>query len=167
MPLIHPALVHFPIALTVTAVIADTVAVAAGIPSLLPVGGWTIAIAAAGAVVAAIAGYVDMKRNTLADETHEIVHLHMKSGIALASALILVAAWRWALEAPSTGYLMIGWILVAAVALQAWLGGEIVYAHGGGVAAAGQGPMPESEAKKPSRRFIRLLTGKGNSTEHQ
>lgn len=160
MPPLHPALVHYPAALTVVAVVADTVAVAAGMPSLLPLGRWGMAIAGAGAVVAAGAGYADMKRDALAHETHEIVHLHMKSGFALATALVLVAAWRWLAEPPTILYLVIGWGLVGGIALQAWLGGEIVYAHGGGVAAAGQGTTDPQQAKKPSRRFYRMIMGK-------
>lgn len=160
MPPLHPAVVHYPIALTLVSVAADTVAVAADMPSLLAVGSWGMAIAAAGAIVAAAAGYSDMKRDDLAHETHEIVHLHMKSGFVLATALVLVAAWRWIAMPPSIAYLVVGWAIVAGIAVQAWLGGEIVYAHGGGVAAAGQGTTDPQQAKRPSRRFYRMLTGK-------
>ena len=41
--------------------------------------------------------------------------------------------------------------------LQAWLGGEIVYAHGAGVAAASQGLKPPEQAQRPSNRFYRLI----------
>lgn len=167
MPPIHPALVHFPIALTVVSVAADSWAGVGGPASLGPVGQWSIAVAAGGAVLAAIAGYWDMKRNKLAHETHEMVHLHMKFGIALATALVLGAIWRWNADAPSLVYLVAGWIIVAAIGAQAWFGGEIVYAHGGGVAAANQGSMPENEAKRPSRRLYRSLKGKAPSAEHE
>lgn len=167
MPPLHPAIVHYPVALTLVSVIADTIAVAASVPSLLPLGSWGMAIAAAGAIVAAAAGYWDMKRDNLAHETHEIVHLHMKSGLALATALVLVAVWRWVATPPATAYLLVGWALVAGIALQAWLGGEIVYAHGGGVAAAGQGTADPQEAKKPSRRFYRMLTGKDSASSSE
>ena len=165
MPPVHPAIVHYPIALTVTSIVAETVGVAAGMPSLLPVGQWTIAIAAAGALLAAGAGYWDMKRDALAHETHEIVHLHMKFGIGLVLALLMAAIWRWTVETPSAAYLIFGWIIVGGITLQAWFGGEIVYAHGGGVAAAGQGTAPESEAKRPSRRLYQLLTGKDGTSK--
>lgn len=160
MPPIHPAIVHFPIALTVVSIAADTWSRAGGPDSLAPVGQWTIAAAAAGSVLAALAGYLDMKRNHLAHETHEMVHLHMKFGIGLVVALVVAAFWRWSVPAPSAVYLIAGWIVVAAIGAQAWFGGEMVYAHGAGVAAAGQGSTSESEAKTPSRRLYRLLTGK-------
>lgn len=166
MPPIHPVFVHYPIALTFTAVLADTVGRLADIPSLLTLGRWSLPLAAIGAVLAAIAGYVDMKRSALAHETHELIHLHKKSGIALAIALPVVSGWRVALDYPSIAYLIVGWVLVAAIAVQAWLGGEIVYAHGGGVAAAGQGTMSETEAKKPSRRFFNMVSKKNGPSGH-
>lgn len=168
MPPVHPALVHYPVALAATSVIADTFAVAVGAPALLILGQWGMAIAAAGAAIAAPAGYWDMKRDDLAHETHELVHLHMKSGLVLVVVLAFAALWRWSLAEPTLLYIALAWIVLAGVAIQAWMGGEIVYAHGGGVAAAGQGTAPEAEAKKPSRRFYSALTGKrGPSEEHR
>ncbi len=160
MPPVHPALVHYPVALAATSVIADTVAAAINVPALLILGQWGMAIAAVGAAIAAPAGYFDMKRGDLAHETHELVHLHMKSGLVLVVVLAIAALWRWSLAEPTLLYFVFAWIVLAGVALQAWMGGEIVYAHGGGVAAAGQGTAPEAEAKKPSRRFYRAITGK-------
>jgi uncharacterized membrane protein len=159
VPPVHPVFVHYPIALGATSVLADTLALVARLPSLLVFGQWSITIAAAGAVIAAIAGYWDMKRGDLAQETHELVHLHLKSGLVLLAALLVAAVWRWSLEEPTLLYLVFAWILLAGTALQAWMGGEIVYAHGGGVAAAGQGTASEEEAKKPSRKLYSFVTG--------
>lgn len=163
MPPVHPALVHYPVALGVASVIADTVAAVAGFPQLFVLGQWSMAIAAAGAAVAAPAGYWDMKRDDLAHETHELVHLHMKSGLTLVVALVIAAIWCWSLDSPGLIYLVFAWIILFGLALQAWMGGEIVYAHGGGVAAAGQGTAPEEEAKRPSRRFYRVVMGTGSA----
>lgn len=164
MPPVHPVFVHYPIALGATSVLADTFALVARLPSLLVLGQWSMAIAAAGAVIAAIAGYWDMKRGDLAHETHELVHLHLKSGLVLLVALLVAAVWRWTLSDLTLLYLVFAWILLAGIALQAWVGGEIVYAHGGGVAAAGQGTAPEEEAKELSRKFYSMLTGKAKGS---
>ena len=164
MPPVHPVFVHYPIALGATSVLADTAALVVRLPSLLVLGQWSMEIAAAGAVIAAIAGYWDMKRGDLAHETHELVHLHLKSGLTLLVALLVAAVWRWSLSEPTLFYLVFAWILLAGIALQAWVGGEIVYAHGGGVAAAGQGTAPEEEAKKPSRKFYSMLTRKAKGS---
>lgn len=159
MPPIHPAIVHYPIALGVVSVLSETAATVFGVPSLRPLAAWSMAIAAGGALLAAGAGYWDMKRNKLAEETHQLVHLHLKSGIILTVALIVAAVWRWSAVSPSIFYLLYTWGVLGGLAVQAWLGGEIVYSHGGGVAAAEQGSASPTEAKRPSRRFYRWLTG--------
>ena len=160
MPPIHPAIVHYPIALGVVSVFAETAAIAFGVPSLRPLAYWSMAIAAAGSVLAVGAGYWDMKRDQLASETHELVHLHLKSGVILMVALVIAAAWRWSALSPSLLYLFFGWAIVGGLAVQAWLGGEIVYSHGGGVAAANQGTASPAEAKRPSRQFYRWIKGR-------
>lgn len=79
MPPIHPAFVHFPIALMAFAYVSDLVGRLrssalgrrAGLGSLLG--------AAIGAGLAVAAGYYDMDRATLGD-THEYVHVHMTIG---------------------------------------------------------------------------------------
>ena len=120
-------------------------------------------------ILAAGTGYWDMNRNELARETHELVHLHLKSGLILMIALIVAAVWRWSLSSPSIFYLLFAWAIVAGLVVQAWLGGEIVYSHGAGVAAANQGTASSEEAKRPSRRFYRWIKGrdlKSNGDDH-
>lgn len=157
MPPLHPALVHFPIALTVTSVAADSLANALALPDLAGVGHWTILFAAAGALAAAAAGQRDMRLDKLKPTTHQIVHLHRFLGWTVVANLILLAVSRWGLGGQSLVYLIYGWLIVALVLLQAWLGGELVYAHGAGVAAADQGQQPAGAAQLPSLRFYRRL----------
>ena len=159
MPPLHPAIVHFPVALAVTSVASDTAGALLAIRSLKSVGEWTIAIAVGGAALAVAAGYRDMRRDALKARTHAMVHLHLRFGWAVLIALIALAVWRWIATLPSAIYLGLGWLTVALVLLQAWLGGELVYAHGAGVAAAGQGHLAASEAQLPSIRLYRRLMG--------
>lgn len=156
---LHPAIVHFPIALAVTSVAADSASFVWSSSALAVVGAWTIAMAAAGSVAAAAAGYRDMRRDRLNPRTHALVHLHMRFGFVVVTALIALAAWRWAANAPSPVYLAFAWIALIVVLAQAWLGGEVVYAHGAGVAAAEQGQAPASQAQRPSVRLYRRLMG--------
>lgn len=158
MPPVHPAIVHYPIALGVVSVLSETAATVLSAPSLRPLAHWTMVLAAAGAILAVGAGYLDMKRARLSEETHELVHLHLKSGVTLMVALVAAAVWRWSAASPSIFYLLFGWTILAGLAVQAWLGGEIVYSHGGGVAAADQGTISAVEAKRPSRRLYYWLT---------
>lgn len=167
MPPIHPAIVHFPVALGIVAIVSDSAAIILEISSLYAVGQWAIAGAAVGGGFAILAGYADMKRDALKETTHEIVHLHLKIGWIVGACLLTLALWRWLNSEPGLGYLIGGWLMVAVLLLQAWLGGEMVYAHGAGVAAAGQGTEPAEKAQQPSLRFYRTLMRKpAKSNEH-
>src|SRR3546814_14242437 len=77
---LHPAIVHFPIGLTIASVIADTAAAATGWSSLASAGAWMVLGAAAGVTVAVAAGYYDMTRDSLCEETQRLVHLHLRFG---------------------------------------------------------------------------------------
>lgn len=158
MPPLHPALVHFPIALSVTSVVTDSLNILLALPQLSSVGQWTVALSAAGAMVAAVAGERDMRLDRLSAATHAIVHLHRTLGWSVVANLLLLAAARWAVDGPGPIYLIYGWFVILLVLAQGWLGGELVYAHGAGVAAAGQGQEPASEAQQPTLRLYRRLT---------
>lgn len=158
MPPLHPALVHFPIALTVTSVATDSLARIMALPGLSSVGQWTVAFAAAGAVVAAATGQRDMRLDKLKTATHAIVHLHRTFGWSVVANLLLLAAARWVLDGPGPVYLIYGWFVVILVLAQGWLGGELVYAHGAGVAAADQGQVSAGAAQQPTLRLYRRLT---------
>src|SRR3546814_17131637 len=92
---LHPAIVHFPIGLTIASVIADTAAAATGWSSLASAGAWMVLGAAAGVTVAVAAGYYDMKRDSLCEETHRLVHLHIRFGWGILIGLWILTAWRW------------------------------------------------------------------------
>src|SRR3546814_8668501 len=92
---LHPAIVHFPIGLTIASVIADTAAAATGWSSLASAGAWMVLGAAAGVTVAVAAGYYDMKRDSLCEETHRLVHLHLRFGWGILIGLWILTAWRW------------------------------------------------------------------------
>lgn len=129
---IHPALVHFPIALLVLSVAADTTAFWRDIPSLRSAGWWSLAGAFLGALAAVPAGIFDMRRADLRADVHERVHRHMKVGFALLAALGGLTFWRWTMyghpgRAVPAVYLDAGILTVALAGLQGWLGGELVY----------------------------------------
>lgn len=170
MPPLHPAIVHFPVALTVASVVADSAGLAWSSSALTATGGWTILMAGVGGVAAAAAGYRDMRRDTLNTRTHAIVHLHLRFGLLVVAAVIALAAWRWIDPPPGPLYLLFAWLALVLVLAQAWLGGELVYAHGAGVAAAGQGQAPASEAQIPStwlyRRLMRVEPGAHGDHDH-
>ena len=132
---VHPIVVHFPIALLVLSVVADFIAFFNDNAALRNTGWWAMFGAAMGGVVTVAAGVFDMRRATLREEVHELVHQHMKVGIALLTAIIGLTLWRWtiyaqpALPVPAL-YLDAALLAVALAGFQGWLGGELVYTYG-------------------------------------
>lgn len=152
MPPVHPALVHYPIALMTLSVVADLFGRLYESPSLRAAGWWGLAGAAAGAALALVAGLFDMSREKIGREAHRRVHTHMKVGFVLFTLIAGLTVWRWLIYTDSTYGLGWGYLATAAAVLgltffQGWLGGELVFADGVGVAPTGQGTEPAAEAK--------------------
>ena len=132
---LHPLLVHFPIALLVTAFVADVSFVLTALDSLRDAGWWMLFAAAVSGVGTVLAGLFDMSRAQLDEDVHPRVHRHMWVGIALSVLIVLLAVWRWVFFSdPSTSlssiYLDAAFLVVALAGFQGWLGGELVYTHG-------------------------------------
>jgi uncharacterized membrane protein len=162
MPPLHPSLVHFPIALITLAVIAECVGYFRNSPTARAVGWWALVGAAVGGVLTVAAGYWDMGRAALTHETHELVHVHLKVGWALFAAIGALTVWRAIIrtkrqDTPGTGYLIAALLVLALTFFQGWFGGELAYAHGAGVAAAGQGMRPAEQAKENARAVATAL----------
>jgi len=151
MPPIHPAIVHYRIALLTFSVIADLTGYLADSTSLLAVGWWALVGAMIGAAMAIAAGIFDMKREHIDEQTHGRVHTHMKFGFVVFAAIAALTVARWFVY---TSRASLGWRYLAAAFLvlgltffQGWLGGELVFSEGVGVAVTGQGTEPASNAK--------------------
>lgn len=147
MPPIHPALVHYPIALVTLSVLADVIGFIGGNQSLQNAGWWALLGAAIGAALTLIAGLFDMTREKIEPVAHKRVHTHMKVGLTLFAVLAGLTVWRWLIYS-NLAY-PIGWIYLVAACLvlgltffQGWLGGELVFTDGVGVAPTGQGTEP-------------------------
>ncbi len=145
---VHPALVHFPIALLVLSVAADFFSIFGAGNSLRGVAIWALVTAAVGGILTALAGVYDMRRTQLDHATHERVHRHMKVGLALATIIALLAFWRWMIFADHLvlgwSYLVVSFLAVSLAAFQGWLGGELVYTYG--VSVGKRGPEPGAES---------------------
>jgi uncharacterized membrane protein len=156
MPPLHPALVHFPVALVTFAFIADLVAYLSTGRYWSRIGLAALMGAVIGGIATVAAGYYDMGRATLG-ETHEYVHFHMTVGWILFGTVTGLALWRWRISRqpqPRIGllYVLAAFLTLGVTLFQGWYGGELVYSQGAGVAAAGKGTEP------PGAGFDRLST---------
>ena len=137
----HPLIVHFPIALTLTAGLALLVAKLARNESLAEtlalIATWNLAagaIAALFALATGLAGVLDLQ---VGDAARAAISTHVKWAMFTSMALILTAVWRGAGNAPRSRP---SWLLVAVLSAvcAAWsvtgyFGGENVYRFGIGV----------------------------------
>lgn len=153
MPPIHPALVHLPIAFVVLSFFADAVAKMTRRESLRHVGFWAIIAALLSASVTIATGYWDMNRAALSEQTHAYVQQHLTIGWILFAGIVVLSIWRWrirqqARRVVTKPYLLASFLIFALTMFQGWYGGELVYSHGAGVAAAGQGTERPANARQ-------------------
>jgi uncharacterized membrane protein len=175
IPPIHPALVHLPIAFVILSVIADFSARCVRRESrkatCRAVGFWSLVAALISGILTIAAGYFDMNRANLSAETHELVHTHLTIGWILGISLVVLTAWRWLIwhrgqMTINTSYLVAGSLVLLLTLFQGWFGGEMVYSHGAGVAAAGQGTEPAESAQSrllAIQNFLQQDTAMGGS----
>jgi uncharacterized membrane protein len=152
MPPLHPALVHFPIALVGFSFVTDLLGRLLNRPSLRAAGFWSLIGALLTGVVTAATGYYDFGRDTLG-ETYRYVDFHMDVGWILLGCVAGLTAWRWFAYArrdlsPGLPYLLGALVVVGLTLFQGWYGGEMVYSQGAGVAAAGKGTEPAANGKQ-------------------
>jgi uncharacterized membrane protein len=152
LPEWHPMAVHFPLALTVTGALALSAARAAPPErhgaTLAVVGTWNLCLGAAGALLALGTGLAAVASLELAPPARAAVGLHVKWAIFTSAALVLLAVWRGAgadpKSRPSRAFLLILWLVTAALLVTAYRGGQNVYRYGVGVAqGAAQGALAQ------------------------
>jgi uncharacterized membrane protein len=141
-PLLHPILVHFPIALLFASVALDLVGYIFRITNLTRAGFYVLALGVAGAGVAAIVGPDHATGSATADALL-IAHQNFALlTVALGVSLLLVRFFSadgivspWALL-----YFLVALALLGALALTGYYGGELTYHQGAGVVTS-SGPV--------------------------
>jgi uncharacterized membrane protein len=137
----HPMVVHFPIALTLSAgaalIAAKLVRQQPLAETLATVGTWNLCaggLAALFALATGLAGVLDLHVGPAA---RAALATHVKWAIFTSLALVLVSVWRGAGSAPRSrpSWLFVIVLCAACVALSltGYFGGENVYRHGLGV----------------------------------
>lgn len=130
---VHPALVHFPLGLLLTATLTDLAWLAVAWPeprfaALL------MAFGLAAALPAMAAGLYDFRRLDEVQVPHALRHMSAMTSawLAYAVALYLRRDALAGVAEPSTASIAIGLAGAAALGLGGWLGGELVYRYGAG-----------------------------------
>jgi uncharacterized membrane protein len=140
----HPLVVHFPIALTLTAglflIAAKLVRSDPLAATLATVGTWNLCVGAVAALFAlgtGLAGVLDLQVGAAA---HAAISAHVKWAMFTSLALILASVWRGAGTAqqsrPSWLFVAVLSMVCIALSMTGYLGGENVYRYGVGVERA-------------------------------
>src|SRR5690554_3559095 len=124
---VHPALVHFPIALLPFSIAADAAGKLSGQPALSRLGRQTIAPAAASALLAGVSGLLAQEHvNLKSDASMRTLITHRNLNL-VATVGAGIMAWRRLSmrpkETPSMGYFLGGMGLIAGLMYTAQLGG--------------------------------------------
>jgi uncharacterized membrane protein len=137
----HPMVVHFPLALVVTAAF---VLVAARLlrqerhaATLATVGTWNLCLGALAALFALATGLAAVLDLHIALAARQALSLHVKWAIFTTLALVLLAVWRGAGVAqesrPSWVFIVVLMAATAALIMTGYRGGQNVYQYGIGV----------------------------------
>ena len=94
MPPLHPAFVHFPIALVVFSFVADLLGRWTKRSSLRAAGFWSLIGALLMGAITAATGYYDFTRAALG-ETARYADFHQDIGFVLVGCVVVLTIWRW------------------------------------------------------------------------
>ena len=133
---VHPALVHFPIALLLSATIAD-LAWVAGITSNTQIAAVMMAGGLAAGLLAMVAGMVDIIKLDESVMPHAVRHMSVVclAWLGYGAALYLRRDSLSGNVAIGTPAIVISIASALLLALGGWLGGRLVYTFGAGVEA--------------------------------
>lgn len=139
----HPIVVHFPLALVVTAtsflLAARLMRRESYAATLATVGTWNLCLGAVAALFALATGLAAVLHLDVGPAAHQSISLHLKWAIFTTLALVLLAVWRGAGAAqesrPSWIFMVVLLAATAALIVTGYRGGQNVYHYGIGVVA--------------------------------
>src|SRR5215813_1489472 len=131
----HPALVTVPIGAWSASLIFDIASRLVSKPALLTTGSkWLIVIGIAGAIVASIAGFLDLASLPQGTAVYRTACAHMAINLTLIFAYVGDFEWRERVPARmapvSAGMLALSGACVALLAVSGFLGGRLAYRYG-------------------------------------
>ena len=130
---VHPAVVHFPIALLPLAIGADLLGRLTRRRSLGETGRHLMPVAALTAAVSALTGLMAQTGVDVEDRPRRTLARHRNMNVALAGLTTAMAAWRWRRRVPTPAYLALGLAGIGMLSYSSYLGATMVYRYGMGV----------------------------------
>ena len=139
----HPVVVHFPLALVITATLLLWAArlriLGPHAATLSIVGTWNLCLGTVAAVLALATGLAAVTHLQVGVDAHLAISLHLKWAFFATMLLVLVSVWRGAGSAqdsrPSWIFLVVLSAAAVSLAVTGYRGGQNVYRYGVGVRA--------------------------------
>lgn len=146
--ILHPAIVHFPIALLIASVMLDACGVGFRRASLTQAGFYTLIIGSLGATAAVLSGPEQAAKDAA---SLTILHRHeLFAALTVLCCLILVGMRLGNAEGlfgtGVFGYLALGGVLIVCIVLTGYFGGQMVYDYGVGVSQLQGARVPTTDA---------------------
>jgi uncharacterized membrane protein len=137
----HTIVVHFAVALLVTSVLADVLALLGDEDDLRIVGAWTLVFGALAAAFAVLSGLAAADAAAPSGIAETVVLRHRNFAFATTASVLPPAAWRFALKGrlPDRAaglYWLFVFVGLGLLVITGWYGGAAVYRHGVGVLAS-------------------------------
>lgn len=145
---LHPALVHFPIALLPVALATDALGSLLRDDSLHEVGRCGMALVAGGGAIAAVSGLAAQHAVDADHPAYDVLITHRTLNVGALVVTSALALSRAPASRPGAGYFTAGLAALGLTVYSAYLGGRMVYEHGVGVKPAGH----FHEARAPELR---------------
>ena len=131
---IHPATVAIPIGAYTFTLIADLAVLAGRGPAWAAAARYALVVGIAGALVAALFGFVDFFKVTMSEAGWKVAKLHLTTNlIALALFIVSYCLRRAALDGWSMAGFGTSTLAFLIVGVAGFLGGELVFKHKVGV----------------------------------
>jgi uncharacterized membrane protein len=146
---IHVMLIPIPIGAWIFALVADVVAAANGDPTWSTAAFYAIGVGVVGALLAAVPGLIDLL-SLPPGPTRRTGIVHMSVNLVAVAVFVLNLGLRWN-EPDRAGSVLLTVLGVLLIGVSGWLGGEMVYRGGVGVAPeSGMAPgRPERVSGRP------------------
>jgi uncharacterized membrane protein len=147
----HPIVVHFPLALVMTAVLLLWLArlprLESGAATFCIGGTWNLCMGTAAAVLALASGLAAVMHLQVGVDARLAISLHLKWAFFATLLLVLLSVWRGAGSAPDSRpswiFLLVLSAAAASLAVTGYRGGQNVYRYGVGVQVSGTAPATE------------------------
>ncbi|MFN4315323.1 MAG: DUF2231 domain-containing protein [Chitinophagaceae bacterium] len=151
---LHPAIVHFPIALIAIAALFAVLSLFFKKEFFKVAAFWNLLLGVAFAIAAVLTGFIEEQTLVHNDEIHQTLVKHKFTGFGILIFSFILLTWGWVRknrfrkgEYAAWAFLLV--LGTAAVFYQGYLGGKMVFEQGAGVKPMEQYMEHESDSTKP------------------